>query len=68
MTHKEGAVRGRRGMTAYRCPGCGYIYDEAKGDPREGFPAGKPFSESPTTGVAPTVPSAKKSISSPTMR
>ncbi|PRC54197.1 rubredoxin, partial [Mycobacterium sp. ITM-2017-0098] len=27
-------------MTAYRCPGCDYVYDEAKGEPREGFPAG----------------------------
>ena len=27
-------------MSAYRCPGCDYVYDEAKGAPREGFPAG----------------------------
>jgi rubredoxin len=24
----------------YCCPNCGYEYDEAKGEPREGFPAG----------------------------
>lgn len=29
----------------YRCPGCGYVYDEQAGDPREGWPAGTPFSE-----------------------
>jgi rubredoxin len=34
-------------MIAYRCPGCDYTYDEAKGAPREGFPAGTPFSDIP---------------------
>lgn len=27
-------------MASYRCPGCGYTYDEEKGDEFEGFPAG----------------------------
>ena len=27
-------------MSAYRCPVCDYVYEEAKGAPREGFPAG----------------------------
>lgn len=27
-------------MTEYKCPGCGYIYDEAKGAPHEGYPGG----------------------------
>jgi len=27
-------------MAKYRCPGCGYVYDEALGAPREGWPAG----------------------------
>jgi rubredoxin len=27
-------------VSAYRCPGCDFVYDEAKGAPREGFPAG----------------------------
>jgi rubredoxin len=27
-------------VSAYRCPVCDYVYDEAKGAPREGFPAG----------------------------
>jgi alkane 1-monooxygenase len=30
-----------------RCPGCGYVYDEAVGAPREGFPAGTPWSALP---------------------
>lgn len=25
-------------MNRYRCPGCGYVYDEARGDIREGYP------------------------------
>lgn len=32
-------------MAIYRCPECGHIYDESKGNPREGFPPGTPFSE-----------------------
>lgn len=31
----------------YQCPGCGYIYDEAEGDEREGFPPGTPWSAIP---------------------
>lgn len=27
-------------MSAIRCPECGFVYDEAAGDPREGFPPG----------------------------
>ncbi|SPM32562.1 Rubredoxin [Mycobacterium rhizamassiliense] len=34
-------------MIAYRCPGCDYTYDEAKGAPREGFPAGTAFADIP---------------------
>ena len=34
-------------MSRWRCPGCGYIYDEQRGDPREGFPAGTPWSRIP---------------------
>ncbi|OBH90528.1 rubredoxin [Mycobacterium sp. E2733] len=40
-------------MIAYRCPGCDYIYDEAKGAPREGFPAGTPFSDIPDDWCCP---------------
>lgn len=40
-------------MTAYRCPGCDYTYDEAKGAPREGFPAGTPFDDIPDDWCCP---------------
>ncbi len=36
-----------------RCPGCGYVYDAAAGDPREGFPAGTPWSAVPDTWCCP---------------
>ena len=39
--------------TGGRCPGCGYVYDEAVGDPREGFPAGTPWSAVPDTWCCP---------------
>ncbi len=34
-------------IARYQCPGCGYTYDEAKGHPREGFPAGTPWDQVP---------------------
>jgi rubredoxin len=34
-------------MASYRCTGCSYIYDEAKGAQREGFPAGTRWDEIP---------------------
>jgi rubredoxin len=40
-------------MSTYRCPGCGYTYDEQTGHPREGFPAGTPWSEVPEDWVCP---------------
>src|ERR1044072_9404687 len=36
-----------------RCPGCGYVYDQSVGDPREGFPAGTPWSAGPDTQGCP---------------
>lgn len=30
-------------MSKFICPNCEYVYDEATGDPREGWPAGTPF-------------------------
>jgi alkane 1-monooxygenase len=36
-----------------RCPGCDYTYDEAVGAPREGFPAGTPWSALPDTWSCP---------------
>ena len=40
-------------MTAYRCPGCDYVYDEAKRAPREGFPAGTAFADIPEDWCCP---------------
>jgi rubredoxin len=34
-------------MGRFRCPGCGYVYDEQAGDRREGFSPGTPWSEVP---------------------
>lgn len=48
-----GPLPGGDGMTRYRCPGCDYIYDEAKGAPREGFPAGTPFADIPDDWCCP---------------
>ncbi len=33
-----------RRVSVYVCPECEYAYDEEAGDPREGFPAGTPWS------------------------
>lgn len=30
-------------MAQFICPNCEYIYDEVRGDPREGWPAGTVF-------------------------
>lgn len=40
-------------MGVYRCPGCGYLYNEAKGEPREGFRAGTPWLEVPNAWCCP---------------
>jgi rubredoxin len=34
-------------MSRWRCPSCGYVYDEEAGHPREGFPPGTPWREVP---------------------
>lgn len=34
-------------MAKYECPVCQYVYDEDKGDPREGFPPGTSWSDVP---------------------
>ena len=47
-------------MTAYRCPVCDYVYDETKGAPREGFPAGTPFSEIPDDWTLPRLRGARE--------
>lgn len=40
-------------MSAYRCPICDYVYDEATGNPREGFPAGTPWTAVPDDWACP---------------
>jgi rubredoxin len=32
-------------VSRFICPNCAYVYDEATGDPREGWPAGTPFAD-----------------------
>lgn len=38
---------------AFRCDSCDYVYDEATGHPREGFPAGTSWDEVPDDFVCP---------------
>ena len=40
-------------MAVYRCPECGYTYDESAGDAHEGYPAGTPLSELPDDFACP---------------
>jgi rubredoxin len=40
-------------MAAYRCPGCDYVYHEAKGAAREGFPPGTPWQQVPEDWCCP---------------
>ena len=46
-------------MSTYCCPGCDYVYDEAKGAPREGFPAGTAWSAIPDDWSCPDCGAAK---------
>ena len=34
-------------MSNYQCPGCGYVYQEAQGEPHEGFAPGTAFTTLP---------------------
>lgn len=40
-------------MSRWRCPGCGYVFDEEQGHPREGFPPGTRWSEVPDDWACP---------------
>jgi rubredoxin len=40
-------------MTAYQCPICELVYAENRGLPREGFPAGTPWSAIPEDWTCP---------------
>lgn len=37
----------------YQCPCCGFIYDESKGDPDNGFPPGTAFETLPDDYTCP---------------
>lgn len=39
--------------TRYRCKICGYIYDEARGEPQHGIPKGTRFADLPDDYVCP---------------
>jgi len=41
-------------MSEYRCPECGYTYDEALGDEFEGYPSGTPFAALPDDFTCPS--------------
>lgn len=41
-------------MNAYRCTMCGYVYFEAKGEPRKDVPAGTKFEDLPDDFRCPT--------------
>jgi rubredoxin len=38
---------------SFRCEVCDYVYEEERGEPREGFPAGTPWSEVPDDWCCP---------------
>ena len=40
-------------MNRWTCPGCGYVYDEATGHPREGLPAGTRWDDVPDDWFCP---------------
>ena len=42
-----------RQVAEYRCPGCGYTYDESLGDDHEGYPPGMLFADLPDDFVCP---------------
>ena len=40
-------------MACFRCPDCGYVYDESAGDDHEGYAPGTTFSALPDDFVCP---------------
>ncbi len=47
-------------MKKYKCEVCGYIYDEALGDPDEGVPAGTLWQDVPEDWECPDCGAAKE--------
>jgi len=60
-SHREGsgeltpqaATAAAERIVGGECPGCEYVYDEAVGDAREGFPPGTPWSSIPDSWCCP---------------
>lgn len=46
-------------MKRYVCSVCGYVYDEAKGDPDNGYAAGTKWSDLPENWVCPVCGAGK---------
>ena len=46
-------------MRKYICANCGWIYDEAAGDPASGIPAGTRWEDVPQTWVCPDCGASK---------
>jgi rubredoxin len=40
-------------VSKYKCEVCDYVYDEAAGEPHEGFPPGTPWSQVPDDWCCP---------------
>lgn len=40
-------------LRRFTYPGCGYVYDEQKGDPHEGFPPGTRWEQVPDDWACP---------------
>jgi alkane 1-monooxygenase len=40
-------------MSRFACPGCGYVYDEERGDEHEGFAAGTSWRDVPADWACP---------------
>lgn len=49
-------------MDKYECTVCGYIYDEAEGDPDNGVTAGTKWDDVPADWVCPLCGAAKDSF------
>ncbi|MBA3581616.1 MAG: rubredoxin [Gammaproteobacteria bacterium] len=46
-------------MKCYMCVVCGYIYDEQKGDPKHGIPAGTKWDDVPENWLCPDCSAVK---------
>ncbi|MCJ8168702.1 rubredoxin [Pseudomonas sp. A3.4] len=40
-------------MRGYQCPDCGYVYDEQRGEPHEGYAAGTLWADLPESFTCP---------------